>query len=181
MLRKLIVVAILLFSSKIYAQEKSDEQYWKFFGGIGDKIFSLIESEAERRHREREALIDKLTDSSGKLSPENLKLLSEYDKKYDDEDFNQTNKQIENLNTNIFNLGKKVRDENNQALEIQEKKLDIIIKEARSALNAKDYIAARINIIKIEWIPIGNKEIDEHQYNKYRNIKDILNSEIQEN
>ena len=150
---------IFLTSNLVLADdsENSDDLEYGWLGGIGDKIFSLFETQLEAENRQREELVDRIAGEDGQLSREELQILREYDAEQEREDIESSLGMLNSINTSNMSMIERYAQADEEKAEEQVAALDQITANIVELIDSGEMLSARLAVEKIVWIPTGNE------------------------
>ena len=173
---------IFLTSNLVLADdsENSDDLEYGWLGGIGDKIFSLFETQHEAENRQREELVDRIAGEDGQLSREELQILREYDAEQEREDIESSLGMLNSINTSNMSMIERYAQADEEKAEEQVAALDQITANIVELIDSGEMLSARLAVEKIVWIPIGNDRLDNEYHRMYQNTRAKIEEAIQD-
>jgi len=173
---------IFLISNLVLADdsENSDDLEYGWLGGIGDKIFSLFETQHEAENRQREELVDRIAGEDGQLSREELQILREYDAEQEREDIESSLGMLNSINTSNMSMIERYAQADEEKAEEQVAALDQITANIVELIDSGEMLSARLAVEKIVWIPIGNDRLDNEYRRMYQNTRAKIEEAIQD-
>jgi hypothetical protein len=173
---------IFLISNLVLADdsENSDDLEYGWLGGIGDKIFSLFETQHEAENRQREELVDRIAGEDGQLSREELQILREYDAEQEREDIESSLGMLNSINTSNMSMIERYAQADEEKAEEQVAALDQITANIVELIDSGEMLSARLAVEKIVWIPIGNDRLDNEYRRMYQNTRARIEEAIQD-
>jgi len=173
---------IFLISNLVLADdsENSDDLEYGWLGGIGDKIFSLFETQHEAENRQREELVDRIAGEDGQLSREELQILREYDAEQEREDIESSLGMLNSINTSNMSMIERYAQADEEKAEEQVAALDQITANIVELIDSGEMLSARLAVEKIVWIPIGNDRLDNEYHRMYQNTRAKIEEAIQD-
>ena len=173
---------IFLISNLVLADdsENSDDLEYGWLGGIGDKIFSLFETQLEAENRQREELVDRIAGEDGQLSREELQILREYDAEQEREDIESSLGMLNSINTSNMSMIERYAQADEEKAEEQVAALDQITANIVELIDSGEMLSARLAVEKIVWIPIGNDRLDNEYRRMYQNTRARIEEAIQD-
>jgi len=178
-LKNQITIATTAFLLWLPQGIKAEELKGSFLKGIGDAFFGLLKSEAEKESEERQRIIDGFAGSDGKLDAEEAEALRLYDQKNDEAEIELLGKFQASQFKHMQNVGENLQERDLNKANKQKNELDIIVQEVSNLIKSKDILTAKLKLYKVEWLPIGNRNIDEHYSKIYTEQRKLLASQIE--
>ena len=146
-----------------------------------DSLTDMSESARKSEDEEKKLLINKLSESGGELTIEEVKKLleieSEQSRKEDEQAMKNLN-QMYDPETGLFSGMFKTIEKLNKGFEekkdLQVKKLDKKIENIVDQIDKGEFKSAKLKIITLKWMPIGHDKIDTDMTKYYKEISQDL-------
>jgi len=146
-----------------------------------DSLTDMAESERKSEDEEKKLIINKLSESDGELTIEEVKQLKEIESEQSRKEDEQAMKDLSQMydpETGMFSGMFKTLEKLNKGFEekknIQVKKLDKKIGNIIEHIDKDEFKSAKLKIITLKWKPIGHKQIDTDMTTYYKETSQEL-------
>ena len=181
---KYLLVILFLLNSHLFAQttNKDNESMMNdTLKTVLDSLTDMAESARKSEDEEKKLLINKLSESGGELTVEEVKQLQEIESEQSRKEDEQAMKDLSQMydpETGMFSGMFKTLEKLNKGFEekknIQAQKLDKKIENIIEHIDKDEFKSAKLKIITLKWKPIGHKQIDTDMTKYYKETSQEL-------
>ena len=186
---KYLLVILFLFNSHLFAQttnKDNESMMTDALKTVLDSLTNMTESARKSEDDEKKLLINKLSESGGELTIEEVRKLLEIESEQSRKEDEQAMKDLSQMydpETGMFSGMFKTLEKLNKGFEekknIQVKKLDKKIENIIEHIDKDEFKSAKLKIITLKWMPIGHAQIDTDMTKYYKEtsqeLKDLAN------
>ena len=180
---KYLLVILFLFNSHLFAQTTKDNESMMndALKTVLDSLIDMSDSARKSEDEEKKLLINKLSESGGELTIEEVKQLREIESEQSRKEDEQAMKDLSQMydpETGLFSGMFKTIEKLNKGFEekknIQVTKLNKKIENIIEHIDKNEFKSAKLKIITLKWMPIGHAKIDTDMTKYYKEISQDL-------
>ena len=186
---KYLLILLFLFNSHLFAQttnKDNESMMTDALKTVLDSLTDMSESARKSEDEEKKLLINKLSESGGELTIEEVRKLLEIESEQSRKEDEQAMKDLSQMydpETGMFSGMFKTLEKLNKGFEekknIQVTKLNKKIENIIEHIDKDEFKSAKLKIITLKWMTIGHAQIDTDMTKYYKEtsqeLKDLAN------